>query len=94
MQSNSVVVVAETVHHFITAMDSLELNMVAVDRVTDLSKTAVKQVVSCCCKITIPLHGGIRHSRFTCCCCAMQNHLVLNNLAQSMSKVHQSLSFH
>ena len=33
MQSNSAVAVAETVQHFITAMDSLKLNMVAVDQV-------------------------------------------------------------
>ncbi|CAK0784930.1 hypothetical protein CVIRNUC_008135 [Coccomyxa viridis] len=32
MQSNSAVAVAETVQHFITAMDSLKLNMVAVDQ--------------------------------------------------------------
>lgn len=34
MQSNSAVAVAETVQHFITAMDSLKLNMVAVDQVS------------------------------------------------------------
>jgi hypothetical protein len=33
VQSNSAVAVAETVQHFITAMDSLKLNMVAVDQV-------------------------------------------------------------
>lgn len=32
VQSNSAVAVAETVQHFITAMDSLKLNMVAVDQ--------------------------------------------------------------
>ena len=36
MQSNSAVAVAETVQHFITAMDSLKLNMVAVDQVRAL----------------------------------------------------------
>ena len=36
MQSNSAVAVAETVQHFITAMDSLKLNMVAVDQVSTL----------------------------------------------------------
>jgi hypothetical protein len=34
VQSNSAVAVAETVQHFITAMDSLKLNMVAVDQVS------------------------------------------------------------
>ncbi len=37
MQSNSAVAVAETVQHFITAMDSLKLNMVAVDQVRALA---------------------------------------------------------
>lgn len=37
MQSNSAVAVAETVQHFITAMDSLKLNMVAVDQVSALT---------------------------------------------------------
>ena len=39
MQSNSAVAVAETVQHFITAMDSLKLNMVAVDQVTLMDPT-------------------------------------------------------
>lgn len=44
VQSNSAVAVAETVQHFITAMDSLKLNMVAVDQVTfpaELEQTPV-----------------------------------------------------
>ena len=40
MQSNSAVAVAETVQHFITAMDSLKLNMVAVDQVRFLALSA------------------------------------------------------
>ena len=39
IQSNSAVAVAETVQHFITAMDSLKLNMVAVDQVGALAHT-------------------------------------------------------
>lgn len=50
VQSNSAVAVAETVQHFITAMDSLKLNMVAVDQV-------------CCLISVLQEHMPLSHQR-------------------------------